>query len=162
ARRGAPPTVPRARRVQARAPRCPRRRPSPARRDGRAAMRWLRAPARTRPPRARTRLREALRRAVRTRPDPDRPLRRARRGPSPAHPGDGLVAKVEEPPRRLLPRDAIALSERAAAARELVRRDRVLEERAETRDHRDRPRRGGEPPEREQALMHRSARRRAD
>jgi len=75
--------------------------------------------------------------------------------------GHRLVAEIEEPRRRLRPRKPVARPEGSAAARELLRRNRVLQERAQARDDGDRGVRGREPPEREKPLMHGRAGRRA-
>src|SRR5438093_11444339 len=76
-----------------------------------------------------------------------------------AHFSHRLVAEVKEPRRGLLPAQALARAERSSAARELVRRDRVLEERPQAGDDCDRGLSRREPPERQEALVHRGPRR---
>src|SRR5207245_3898883 len=78
-----------------------------------------------------------------------------------AHLAHRVVAEVEEPGRRLLPAQTIADAERAPAAAELVGRDRVLEQRAQRRDDRERTRALVKAPEREEPLVDGAARRRA-
>src|SRR5207237_3305528 len=84
-----------------------------------------------------------------------------REGPGLAHLGHRLVPEIEEPRRRFGPRQTVPGAERAAATREILRRDRVLEEGAQARDDGDRGLRCREPPEREEPLMDRGHRRRA-
>jgi len=68
-----------------------------------------------------------------------------------------LVPKIEEPRRGLRPRQLFARAKRAPAPRELRRRDRVFEQRAQAGDDSDRGLCRREPPEREEPLMHRRA-----
>jgi len=83
-----------------------------------------------------------------------------REGARLAHLRDRLVAEIEEPRRRLLPGEPIARAKGATASRELLGRDGVLKQRAQARDDGDRSLRAREPPQREEPLVHRRARRR--
>ena len=79
-----------------------------------------------------------------------------------AHLGDRLVSEIEQPRRGLVPRDRVVRVQRPSTATQVVRCDGVLEQRAQRRDDGQGLVGRVHAPKREQPLMKRTRRGRAD